>query len=362
VNSTLIILGAGCSLNSGYPVANDMFPRLAEFRDSLGNEAVKLRRLVTDTPRVVAKLREQGESVGTLDTLARLIHESHAFGQTMRQRSHFVVAAKISVAALFLFLEPEAVRKGLPGYRKLLMRIFPDIPKVGFRRATQLSRHRVLTFNYDRLFELAFRQYFPDFDGTEALYYKTVLNSSLSLVDSGNLDIDLNRFSFLKLHGSAGLYGFSEQIYPSAKSGNVEHIHSIPDPKSPIPITDAEFFYPKDDPIHSGKPKPVLITFPHEKDHLKKYPSNLLSFKDYIPKIWEAAHDFACQAEEIHIVGYSCPAADAQALEKLFAAAKICRRYLIENPSPGDVCQRLHSLLPKDFSGEVVCKSVSFEQ
>jgi hypothetical protein len=332
MNSTLIILGAGCSRNSGYPVANDMFTQLAEFQNHLGEDAAKLCKLVEQTLDLATKLRKRGESVDTLDTLARLIHEGKAGGQTMQQRSHFVVAAKISVAALFLFLEPEAVRKGMPGYRKLLMRIFPDIPKVGFRRATQLSRHRVLTFNYDRLFELAFRQYFPDFDGTEALYYKTVLNSGLSLVDSGNLDIEQNKFSFLKLHGSAGLYGFSEQIYPSAKSGNVEHIHSIPDPKSPIPITDAEFFYPKEpaDPIHSGKPKPVLITFPHEKDHLKKYPSNLLSFKDYIPKIWQAAHDFACQAEEIHIVGYSCPDADAQALEELFAAAKICRRYLID--------------------------------
>jgi hypothetical protein len=364
MNSTLIILGAGCSLNSGYPVANNMFPRLAEFRDSLEKEAVKLCGLVTQTLRSVDKLRDQGKSLGTLDTLARLIHESEAFGETIQQRSEFVVAAKISVAALFLFLEREAVRKGLPGYRKLLMRIFPDVPKVGFRRAIELSRHRVLTFNYDRLFELAFRQYFPDFDGTEALYYKTVLNSGLSLVDSGNLDIDLNKLSFLKLHGSAGLYGFSSQLFPSTKTGNIRHIHSIPDPNIPTPITDAEFFYPNDpaDLIHSGKPKPVLITFPHEKDHLREYPSNLLSFKDYIPKIWEAAHFFASEADEIHIIGYSCPDADAQALKRLFAAATTCRRYLIEDPSPGDVCQRLHSLLPNDFFGEVVCKSVSFSQ
>jgi hypothetical protein len=362
MNSTLIILGAGCSFKSDYPLANNSFPRLAEFRDSLGNDAAKLRGYVTQTLDLVEKLRKQGESVETLDTLARLLHEGKAGGNNMVEKNRPVLAAKVSVAALFLSLEREAVQKQLPGYRQLLVRIFGNNPKIGYRKAIGLSRHRILTFNYDRLFELAFRQFFPDFDGTEALYYKTVLNSGLCLVDPKKLEIELSRFSFLKLHGSAGFYGFSEQIYPSTKNGEVEHIHSIPDPKNPIPITDAEFFYPKDpaDALHSEKPKPVLITFPHEKDHLNQFPSNLLAYKDYTPTIWDAAHYFASQAEEIHIIGYSCPVADAKALKELFAATKNCRRYVIENPSPGDVRQRLHSLLPKDFSGEVVCKAVSF--
>ena len=362
VNSTLIILGAGCSFESGYPLANNSFPRLAEFRDSLGDEAVKLRGLVSKTLDLVKEFRKQDESVETLDTLARLLHEGRAGGETMQKRNKLVVAAKVSVAALFLSLEREAVHKQLPGYRQLLVRVFGNNPKVGYRKSIELSRHRILTFNYDRLFELAFRQYFPDFDGTEALYYKTVLNSGLSLVDPENLEIDLNKFSFLKLHGSTGLYGFSEQIYPSEKNGDVQHTHSIPDPKTPLPINDTEFFYPKNptDPLHSERPKPILITFPHEKDHLEKYRRNLFPFKDYTPKIWEAAHYFASEAEEIQIIGYSCPVADTKALKGLFAAANNCRRYLIENPAPGDVCQRLHSLLPKSFSGEVICKATFF--
>lgn len=362
MNSTLIILGAGCSFKSGYPLANNSFPRLAEFQDSLGDGTTKLHGCVTQTLDLVEKLRKQGESVETLDTLARLLHEGKAGGETMQQRNKLVVPAKVSVAALFLSLEREAVQKHLPGYSQLLVRVFGNNPKVGYRKAIESSRHQILTFNYDRLFELAFRRYFPDFDDTEALYYKTVLNSGLCLVDPKKLEIDLNKFSFLKLHGSAGFYGFSEQIYPSTKNGEVEHITSILDPKNPIPITDSEFFYPKDpaDLLHSEKPKPVLITFPHEKDHLNQFISNLLSFKDYTPKIWDAAHYFASQAEEIHIIGYSCPVADTKALKELFAATKNCRRYVIENPSPGDVCQRLHSLLPEDFSGEVFSKDVSF--
>lgn len=342
-----------------------MFPCLAKFRDSLGNDAVKLRCLVTKTLETVDQLRAQGESVDTLDTLARLIHQGRADGKikkSMVERRPLVVAAKVSVAALFLFLEREAVQKGLPGYRQLLGRVFPDKPKVGFRRAIELSRHRILTFNYDRLFELAFRQYYPGYASTEALYSPAVLNSGLSLAVPETIEIDRSKFSFLKLHGSSGFYGLSTETDPSKKQTKIEHIHSIPNLKTMPSITDAEFFYPKDssDPIHSGKPKPALITFPHEKDHLTQYTDNLLPFKNYTPAIWEAAHDFVSQAQEIHILGYSCPDADAKALESLFAAAKNCRRYLIENPSPGSVCQRLHLRLPEGFSGEVVCKGVSF--
>src|SRR5208282_1513276 len=71
MNSTLIILGAGCSFKSGYPLASNSFPRLAEFRDSLSDrdDATKLSRFVTQTLDLVEKLRKQGESVETLDTL-----------------------------------------------------------------------------------------------------------------------------------------------------------------------------------------------------------------------------------------------------------------------------------------------------
>ena len=82
MNSTLIILGAGCSFNSGYPPASNSFPRLAAFRDSLGDDATKLRRFVTQTLDLVEKLRKQGESVETLDTFSR-----HRFAGVRAQES-----------------------------------------------------------------------------------------------------------------------------------------------------------------------------------------------------------------------------------------------------------------------------------
>jgi len=119
-----------------------MFPCLSEFQNSLGKEAVKLCGLVTKTLDLVEKLRKQGESVETLDTLARLLYIGKAGGNTMQEGNRLVVSAKVSVAALFLFLEREAIRKNLPGYRQLLVRVFGDNPKISFRKAIELSCHR----------------------------------------------------------------------------------------------------------------------------------------------------------------------------------------------------------------------------
>jgi len=362
-HTTLVILGAGCSFNSGYPVARGMFDCLKNFMvsDCAVGSTVKLRASVKRTLELVDAFREQGESVDTLDTLARLIHEK-GVGKTMQERNREVISAKTAVAALFMSLERKAVEKGLPSYRQFLERVFGKAPRGGYRSALGASHYRILSFNYDRLFEMAFRIVFPDFDGTVALYCPDVLNSGLFLADSEHIEIDLDRFSFLKLHGSVGLYGFSQSMNPSDKNSRVDHNHSIPDPVMPPKISDDEFFLPNDRSygIHAGKPKPVLITFPHEKDHLKAYPANLLPFKAYAPRIWEAATYFASQASEIHLIGYSCPKADAAALVSLFSAARRCTRFYIENPSPKEVCCSLREMLPAHFSGNVVCKVASF--
>jgi hypothetical protein len=360
---TLVILGAGCSFNSGYPVANGMFNCLQSFldKDCSVDSIVKLRTSVKRTLELVEAFRKQGESVETLDTLARVIHQN-GVGTTMQERNLEVISAKSAVAALFMSLEQGAIEKGLPGYRQFLERVFGKASCGGYRSAIGRSHYRILSFNYDRLFELAFRNFFPDFDGTVALYCPDVLNSGLFLADSAQIKIDVDRFSFLKLHGSVGLYGFSQSMNPSDRSSLVDHNHSIPDPKMPPRINDEEFFLPNDRSygIHAGKPKPVLITFPHEKEHLKEYPANLLPFKAYTPKIWEAATCFAKQAAEIHLIGYSCPKADTAALVSLFSAARRCTLYYIENPSPDEVCRNLREMLPGHFSGDVVCKITSF--
>jgi len=354
MRTTLLILGAGCSVSSGYPVAAKMFEGLAHFGQGLGDDAKRLRALVEKTLALAKQLRTSGESVETLDTLAKLLHEGKAGGVTMQERNHNVMDAKLAVTAYFLSLETKAIQKALPGYRSLLDRVFGTGSR-WYAKAIQDSAYCVLTFNYDRLFELAFRQRFPDFDGTAALYSPAALNSGLRLVVPNQAEIEPDKFCFLKLHGSVDLYGFEEY-------GRPELTHGIPGPAKPLPLTDEQFFVPNEPGygIHAGKAKPALIVFPNEKQHLHQYPGNLLAFREYLPAIWEAAHAAATRAEEIQIIGNSCPDPDADALRSLFAAANNCRRYVIENPHPEEVCKRRKSLLPATFTGDVISKTERF--
>lgn len=354
MGTTLLILGAGCSVSSGYPLAAKMLEGLSQFGQGLGNDANRLRALVEKTLALVKHLAASGETVETLDTLAKLLHEGKAGGTTMQERNRNVKDAKLAVTAYFLSLERAAIQKGLPGYRLLMNQVFGAYSR-WYTKALQESTYSVLTFNYDRLFELAFRQCFPDFDGTVALYSPAALNSGLRLLTPRQAEVAPARFCFLKLHGSVDLYGFEEY-------GRPEPIHGIPDPATPPTITDADFFVPNEPGygIYANTGKPALIVFPNEKPHLEQYPGNVLAFREYLPRIWGAAHAAAGRAEEIRIIGNSCPDPDAAPLRSLFAAAHKCRRYVIENPFPAEVAKRLRALLPDDFTGEVLCETSSF--
>src|SRR5206468_150621 len=159
------------------------------------------------------------------------------------------------------------------GYRGLMRRIFPSTNGTGWREALKKTEYRVLTFNYDRLFELALRQHFS-IDLTEAFYGPTLLNSGLYQVVPQLAEVDLYRFSLLKLHGSVGVY--SHERY-----GHCEHLHSVPDTAQPPAITDDQFFFRSDHRLRPNQPNPPLIVFPHEKD-LDRKSTRLNSSHDQI--------------------------------------------------------------------------------
>lgn len=338
----LIILGAGCSLKR-YPLARDMLSHLKEFGETLGNNASRLRKLVSQTVDLFGRLRSKGITVQSLDDLAQRIHNGQLadndIGANQSQNNQWVEEAKVAIAALFLSKEASAVNDGLAGYRSLMNRIFSS--QFGSERRTKLCNtpYRVLSFNYDRLFELAFRQYFH-YDGTEAFYGPTVLNSGLYQVMPQRVEVDLNRFSFLKLHGSVGLYSYNDV-------DGCDHRHLVPDLIQPMPITDEEFFVPDGHGIHSNKPKPTLIVFPHEKDFLRDHPGNHFPFRFYIPEVWKAARHFASQAKEIWLVGYSCPEPDFPAWSSLITTAINCEQVVVWNPSADEICERLRLRLSK---------------
>jgi hypothetical protein len=144
------------------------------------------------------------ENAPTLDTLvARLGAAAHDFSQVMtiheRQKLHRqIYEARIATVALFLDLERKAKRTGLPRYAKFFDELFGN--STDWTSASKKSRCDVLTFNYDRLFEIAFLIRFRCDAGQYPLYGKTLLNSGLDFVQGTSIDFDANRFSFLKLH------------------------------------------------------------------------------------------------------------------------------------------------------------------
>jgi hypothetical protein len=210
----------------------------------------------------------------------------------------------------------------------------------------------VLTFNYDRLFELAFRQHF-DVDMSQTFYGSTMLNSGLFLVVPERVEVDMGRFSLLKLHGSVGFYGVEDY-------GRCNHYHMIPDPANPVPISDDEFIFGSGHGVYSNRPKPSLTVIPHEKDHLKEYPSNTLPFRFYIPEVWRAAREFVSNADEVWIMGYSVPEPDWSPFESLLNAARGNCRIIVQNPTAETIAGRLRMRLPR-LAEQVTAYAATFD-
>jgi hypothetical protein len=331
-----------------------MKDHLKEFAKRVETSAPKLHKMIQNTLDLYERLPEQGCHAQTIDDVAWLVHQGKIPAkQGTFQDEHgyrLVEEAKAVVSALFLAKECEPVAKTLTGYRNFLRRIFPKTTRSN--RALAESPWRVLTFNYDRLFELAFRQHF-DVDMSQTFYGSTVLNSGLFLVVPEQVEVDTSRFSLLKLHGSVGFYGMD-------RHGRCQHHHLIPDPVKAIPITDEEFIFGDGHGIYSNRPKPSLIVFPHEKDHLKEYPSNTLPFRFYIPEIWRAAREFVATADEVWIIGYSVPEADWSPLESLLQSAHGTCQIIVQNPAAETIAARLRVRLPA-FAGRIAACTTTFD-
>jgi hypothetical protein len=283
-----------------------------------------------------------------LDCLSRITSERGVLKDEYEYR--FVEEAKSAVAAMFLARESELAASSLRGYHKMLSAMFGEETRCD--RALQQSRWRVLSFNYDRLFERAFMQRF-ELGSQQALYGPLRLNSGLNPLSPASVEIDKARFSLLKLHGSAGFAGAEEHGHCNVYGAEPELLKSTP-------VDDSTCFFGPRQGIYSNRIKPALIVFPHEKNHLKVYPNNTLPYRNYIPTVWAAAADFISQACEIQIIGYSIPRPDWPGLLQLFESAKNCERIIVKDIQPEKVCENLTELLD-GFSGKIVPVRTSFE-
>src|SRR6266567_4639472 len=159
----VFILGAGCSAGFGYPLGNGFVEALDAFGKKLATpDKQQIKRAVESTVNLL-----ESKAIATLDELVDRIdrglfdESSRSFLDIERLRNDRVYDAKIATLALFLSLEPAASRSGLRSYSNFFREIFPGHDS--WQNLLVTSACRVLSFNYDRLFEMAFQHlYGPD--------------------------------------------------------------------------------------------------------------------------------------------------------------------------------------------------------
>jgi hypothetical protein len=333
---TVIVMGAGCSFAYGFPLAHQTLDHLQRFARELegSTQHTQVRTCVLETIDLFQRYREKNRAIKTLDQLVDAIHGASRAterDQTADERADRCVnRAKIAEAALFIWCEKAAIQRGLDGYRKLLNWIFGKGSGRDYHPGEMGADYAVFSFNYDRLFELAFQRRFrlPNL----AFYGPDIMNSGLYVLGNRLQPIPLDRFALLKLHGSVS--------FRTDEFMDLRHEGHPPQIDGEDNYGDSRFFAESDSRGHS-RMHPPLIVFPHEQPFLKDYPNGRFAHREYTPHVAAAARKFAARATELWIVGYSCPSEDCDEIRDMLDAATGCKRILVRDPNPDSVCQKL---------------------
>jgi hypothetical protein len=328
-NTAVYILGAGCSVKYGYPLATNLVSAFESFSGSLGGDAQKLKQAVDET---VVLMREA--NVQTVDELVLRIHNraldnpKHPSTQAYGLRLQRIREAKIATAALFLALEQRANGGILDSYQQLILKLFPG--SGDWQHRIRGARCHLLTFNYDRLFEMALLRMFAIDADTELLYGEDILNSGLHHSMGDSMGFRDDRFCFLKLHGSVGMRIHEEcgqpRYYPYLDGAK---------PGENIELNDVRFFARSANPLPQDRDPEPLIVFPFEKDFVRSGSPNQLAVREYITAIWQQAERVVESASELWFIGYSFAMMDRTAVIGLLNRAKQCSRLVIQN-RPGE--------------------------
>jgi hypothetical protein len=353
--SRVYILGAGCSYDehNGYPLAKQFTAELSSFaeRISQDGECLRIKSAVDATVALLHHCRSGSSHASTIDQLINLVLKGECDGQLARLgirsaqgniglRNEGVRNAKIATAACFLAKEPAVLQHQIDKYKNFISRKVLD--ETGTSSSSQVrlmkSSARVLSFNYDRLFELAFFAGFTDQSVRQSYPYSdVVLNSGLTAFGEG-MTIQKDRFCFLKLHGSVGMLctedEFGEKVYWVGDGANGTT------PK----VTDKLFFQENQSRRFSIEP---MIVFPYEKDYIVSGRNNRLPFRTYIERTWAHAAHVLQEASDIWIIGYSFDPTDCRSLIELMRKAAKCTRIVIQNLP--DECDRIAALLRTDY-------------
>lgn len=321
----VIVLGAGASVPYGCPAARDVLKGMSLFADALKTNPW-LQGVVR---RTVDLMGRSGSSTcdefvykalsGNIDEILRSVNQKVP---VIGLRYGAVNEAKIATNALFLSLESTALASGLRGYKDLITEIIASSDPLP--NALRSSEYRVLSFNYDRLFEHAFKG-FCNALSTSPFYGPSLLNAGLPAEYCYSLQFK-EGFSFLKLHGSAGMIACDDVVGCGVEYKSGER--SIRD-GAPIGFNENDYIEQRGDKmVRIAEP---LIAFPYEKDHILKGKQSELRFKDYIEKVWNQAGDIMRHASHVRFIGFSFAPMDKTWVDHLIAGLAPGTPVIIQN-------------------------------
>jgi len=335
--STVYILGAGCSSKYGYPLAKEFVTHLESFGKTLGEGAQRLKKCVSETVELM-----QRAGVHTVDDLAARLHDGNFVTRSgvpardLQFREERIREAKLVTSAMFLSKEGQANRLGLSSYHDLLREMC--VGPGNWQQRLRSSKSRVLSFNYDRLFETATLNLIGDL-AEQGIYSSSLLNSGFD-VFGDNISFEPQGFSFLKLHGSVGArvgYEHGQQRYYAPMDGLFR-------PGADIEITDSLFF---DDQPNQLRYSPLLV-YPHEKHHVEAGGKHE-AYEKYLKSVWKKAEEILLEADEIYLIGYSFAAIDRNSVLNLLGKARKCRKFVVQNlpDQAKSICARLAIKYPE---------------
>ena len=140
----ITVLGAGASSQCGFPLADDFFPAVKAFGESLGENCRQLRKVIE---YVVAKAQEL--DCLTPDDLALQMYQTKT-GQNYDVTINVLYNSRIVTDAYFLQLERQAVNSTMRAFKHYWHEVVGSYSQ-DWRGGFPNTRHRLVTFNYDRI-------------------------------------------------------------------------------------------------------------------------------------------------------------------------------------------------------------------
>jgi hypothetical protein len=316
-------------------LAKDFLDALKQYQAALERRtnSERLKQCLTNTVALVEKHRTP-----TIDRLVRWIEDEFARQyqslsstaeriQLEQKAGDKIRDAKIVTVALFLEREAAAWQTELSSYDEFLHIIFNSNRNSD---ALQSTSDCVLSFNYDRLFEMAFTDYFKLGEQADC-YAKNWLNTGLNFLDKQASDFAADQFCFLKLHGTAAMQvakPHGQTRYGMSALRKAEW------------IVDDNFFRPAGkNPWPNANPEP-LIVFPHEKERAREINTEF-NFDNYIRTTWTQAAKVIEDAEQIWAIGYSFDPTDRKSIFELLRKNKASCDIVVQDPEAEKICNEL---------------------